>query len=370
MTRKIRRIIRSAALALFLFILLRLFGVFKPQQPHQAYPGIPSISPFPMFQNTEDFSTAAEKTQEIHIVAAVCGNRTTQALVMMKSALIMCSNFIRFTLFVDSQSSGILNQTIRLWPGNILKRMSFDLRPFSYPDDDGAEIWKKLFRPCSSARLFFPSWLKEVDSILYMDVDAVFLSSPLHIWKHLTKMNHVQMVALAPEKQSYVTGWYPQLARHPYYGKFGMNAGVMLMNLTKMRQFGWEKHIVRVYERYKTKIEYGDQDIINVFFHFHPEKLYVYACNYNYISHQCAEMSLCKEAEQQGIHILHGNADAFVSDRLPALKAIYTSIQQHSFGDSLQMLFANMKNNLMKTPTSNSSCFQVMSTLPMLLMDT
>ncbi|KAK4025322.1 hypothetical protein OUZ56_014397 [Daphnia magna] len=339
MARQTQLVLRVASLASFLFILLRLFGVFKAQQqPHQ--------------------DGLNEKTREIHIAAAVCGNRATQALVMMKSALIMCSNFIRFTLFVDSETSNVLNETIRLWPDNILKRMSLDMRPISFPKDN-ADEWKTLFKPCSSVRLFLPNLLKKEDSILYMDVDTVFLSSPLHIWQHLSKMNTTQMVALGPETQDYTIGWYPQFTNHPYYGKYGLNAGVMLMNLTKMRQFGWEKYVIHVYEQYKNRILWGDQDVINAIFHFHPEKLYVFPCHHNYVPGQCSITSLCQEAEQQGVYIIHGYADAFISDQLPALKAIYTSIQQHSFGDNLQMLFVNMKENLMKTPTS--SCRTVMS---------
>ena len=56
----------------------------------------------------------------------------------------------------------------------------------------------------------------------------------------------------------------------------------MLMNLTRMRHFQWEKYVIPIYQEYKTKITWGDQDIINIVFHFHPEKLYVYPCNYNY----------------------------------------------------------------------------------------
>lgn len=156
MARQTQLVLRVASLASFLFILLRLFGVFKAQQqPHQD--GL-SISPFSsslVFQNKKDFSTTDEKTREIHIAAAVCGNRATQALVMMKSALIMCSNFIRFTLFVDSETSNVLNETIRLWPDNILKRMSLDMRPVSFPKGN-ADEWKTLFKPCSSVRLFLP----------------------------------------------------------------------------------------------------------------------------------------------------------------------------------------------------------------------
>ena len=50
----------------------------------------------------------------------------------------------------------------------------------------------------------------------------------------------------------------------------GVNSGVMLMNLTRMRQCGWIKQMVNYYETYRYDITWGDQDLINIFFHFFP----------------------------------------------------------------------------------------------------
>jgi hypothetical protein len=50
----------------------------------------------------------------------------------------------------------------------------------------------------------------------------------------------------------------------------GVNSGVMLMNLTRMRAFSWTDYVVPIYKEYKLKITWGDQDIINIIFHFHP----------------------------------------------------------------------------------------------------
>jgi hypothetical protein len=44
----------------------------------------------------------------------------------------------------------------------------------------------------------------------------------------------------------------------------------MLMNLTRMRAFSWTDYVVPIYKEYKLKITWGDQDIINIIFHFHP----------------------------------------------------------------------------------------------------
>lgn len=50
----------------------------------------------------------------------------------------------------------------------------------------------------------------------------------------------------------------------------GVNSGVMLMNLTRMRAFQWKAYVVPIYKKYKLKITWGDQDIINIIFHYHP----------------------------------------------------------------------------------------------------
>lgn len=51
------------------------------------------------------------------------------------------------------------------------------------------------------------------------------------------------------------------------------------MNLTRMREFQWVEYVVPIYKKYKLHITWGDQDIINIIFHFHPgacERLLLY----------------------------------------------------------------------------------------------
>lgn len=56
----------------------------------------------------------------------------------------------------------------------------------------------------------------------------------------------------------------------PYYGETGLNAGVMHMNLTRMKNFpggGWIAANMRVFDTFKKKIKLADQDILNILFH-------------------------------------------------------------------------------------------------------
>ncbi|XP_046635726.1 glucoside xylosyltransferase 2-like [Daphnia pulicaria] len=375
MARKTMFFIRAVIFISLILVLWNFFWVFRLQQPQQIPTKIEStpLSSVPQFMRDVGLdvpkqhphgNVPIEKPQEIHIAAVVCGNRTNETIVMIKSALIRSSIFIKFILFADDAATSSLNGTVKLWPDKVLNRMSLDLRPITFPADK-AEEWKKLFKPCASQRLFLPSLLQDVDSVLYMDTDTIFFTSPLNVWEHFNKMDDVQMAAVAPEHEDFSTGWYNRFARHPYYGNLGVNSGVMLMNLTRMRHFGWEKYVVPIYHEYKSKIVWGDQDIINIVFHFHPEKLYVYPCHYNYRPDHCMYMSVCKTAEEQGIHVLHGNRGSFHNKKQPAFKAVYATIEQYSFGEDLQTLFTNMKESL--TETVDTNCGKLMTSLPKLL---
>lgn len=105
-----------------------------------------------------------------------------------------------------------------------------------------------------------------------MDTDILFLSPVSDVYQFFKKFNSTQIAALAPEHEDESIGWYNRFARHPYYGRLGVNSGVMLMNLTRMREFKWESHVLPIYKEYKLKITWGDQDIINILFYYNPGK--------------------------------------------------------------------------------------------------
>ena len=103
-----------------------------------------------------------------------------------------------------------------------------------------------------------------------MDTDCIVLRPVEHIWQHFAHFDSKQLAVMAPESEVEALGWYNRFARHPYYGKLGVNSGVMLMNLTRMRKFRWKEKIIPIYRKYKLEITWGDQDILNVLFHNYP----------------------------------------------------------------------------------------------------
>ena len=103
-----------------------------------------------------------------------------------------------------------------------------------------------------------------------MDIDTLLLRPVEDIWNQFKNFDSSQLASMAPEGEEKSLTWYPRFARHPYVGKNGMNSGVMLMNLTRMRAFGWKEKIFEAYHKYKLKITWGDQDLLNIVFHDHP----------------------------------------------------------------------------------------------------
>lgn len=124
----------------------------------------------------------------------------------------------------------------------------------------------------SNCFFYLQSILPHIDSVLYVDNDVLFLSPPEEVWDFFKVMNSSQMAAMSPEHEDYAAGWYNRFAKHPFVKPLGVNSGVMLMNLTRMRKFDWESYLQPVLEQYKLEIVWGDQDIINIIFHFNTGK--------------------------------------------------------------------------------------------------
>ena len=58
------------------------------------------------------------------------------------------------------------------------------------------------------------------------------------------------------------------------------------------------------------------------------EFVYVYECDWNYRPDHCMYMSVCKDAEVNGISVLHGNRGVLHNDQHPQFKAIYEAFNE------------------------------------------
>nr|XP_046167838.1 glucoside xylosyltransferase 2-like isoform X3 [Oncorhynchus gorbuscha] len=306
--------------------------------------------------------THAEEVMHLAVVA--CGNRLDETLTMVKSALLFSIKSIKFHIFAEDPltsqfEKGFLFQ-LSQWPHAITNKFQYSIYPITFSVGN-AEEWKKLFKPCAAQRLFLPVILKDVDSLLYVDTDVLFLRPMDDIWSFLKAFNSTQLAAMAPEHEIPKIGWYSRFARHPFYGVTGVNSGVMLMNLTRIRStlfknsmitsgLSWEDLLHPLYQKYKNHITWGDQDLLNIIFHYNSECLYTFPCQWNYRPDHCMYGSNCKGAEEEGVSILHGNRGVYHDDKQPAFKVVYDAIHEYPFEDNLfQSLFYPLQTKFLDT---------------------
>ncbi|EDO39657.1 predicted protein [Nematostella vectensis] len=268
-----------------------------------------------------------QKKELIHISIVICGSRKDEALTMLKSSILFTNRTLVFHILAESGLHDGLKSVLDHWPCVEGKQVSYKIHPLKFPEGQKPDEWKKLFKPCAAQRLFLPDILTEVDSLIYMDIDTLFLSPVQWLWDQFSNFNSSQLASMTPEGEVSATGWYNRFARHPYYGKLGLNSGVMLMNLTRMRSFGWQEKILPIYNKYRFDITWGDQDILNILFHYHPELVYVLSCEWNYRNDHCIYGNNCKTADTNGIYILHGNRGVFTNNKQPVFRAVYEGIE-------------------------------------------
>ncbi|CAI5688914.1 unnamed protein product [Oreochromis niloticus] len=305
--------------------------------------------------------TRRTKAEDVmHLAVVACGNRLDETLTMVKSALLFSLKKIKFHIFAEDPLALQFKERLNQWPRSVAAKFQYRIYPISFSVGN-ADEWKKLFKPCAAQRLFLPVILKDVDSLLYVDTDVLFLRPMDDIWNLLKSFNRTQLAAMAPEHEVPKIGWYSRFARHPFYGVTGVNSGVMLMNLTRIRStlfknsmiptgLSWEDLLHPLYQKYKNHITWGDQDLLNIIFHYNPERLFIFPCQWNYRPDHCMYGSNCKGAEEEGVSILHGNRGVYHDDKQPAFKVVYDAIHNFPFEDNMfQSLFYPIQTKFLDT---------------------
>ncbi|XP_053675771.1 glucoside xylosyltransferase 1 isoform X2 [Anopheles nili] len=300
------------------------------------------------------FTTNFSNSTEISVVVVACNERHNEALNMIKSAIIFNRNLspLRFIIISEEKLKINFMEKLNDWQEITNSVFTYEIHSLTFPRNNQDE-WRKLFKPCAAQRLFLPSLLHHLDSVLYVDSDTVFLSPVQEIWAMFQNFNTSQFAGMAPEHEDTNAGWYNRFARHPYYGELGVNSGVMLMNLTRMREFHWEEHILPIYREYRLQLVWGDQDILNVLFHYNPDRLFVFPCYWNYRADHCMYMSVCEAPD--GVKIIHGNRGYFHSQAQPIFNLIYTAIEEYTFRTDVHSNFIRNIEESLVLP-SNSNC--------------
>ncbi len=180
--------------------------------------------------------------------------------------------------------------------------------------------------------------LPDINELIYLDFDIVFLSPVEELWKYFGQMSSTQMIGIVRESYHNEFGWFYKGGRKryksiPYIPPVPFNAGVLLMNLTRMRNFEWSSKSMEIFESYKeilVETKTADQGLINIFLTQYNDSFLEIPCHWNYIEDHCMyEKDLCASAQILGIGIFHHHAEYDGHEKSSYI--IYDSFKKFSF---------------------------------------
>lgn len=276
--------------------------------------------------------------ETITVAFLVCGTQADLALVAIKSAIAYSTSPLNLIILTDKQNEAQLKEQVESWPTSVKKRVHAQLKPVPPPTNPN-----RTLEECAAQQLYLPSMLPDVDALLYVGTEMVFVHPVEDIWRMFYSMNDQEMVGMAPETESITRNLYLNKFPQPFVEPFGVNSHLLLMNLTRMRAFGFERRLNECTRELRNVIISEVEDALNIFFAQNPEGIFTFTCRWNYRVEHCYRDALCTDGP---VAVVHGSQDAFMY-RNPAFMALHQSMQQYQLGMSLLQGFIEpLKKNL------------------------
>ena len=217
------------------------------------------------------------------VVTAACGTTAPKELLLSLRSLVLFSHVpFRYIVITDDVAANMLRQVQKTLPPHVQLEMVgiHKLIPWKY------RPWNDFFHePCTWQRLFLPDILPHCRLALYVDIDMLFFVGLEEVWEAFKQLETNQLIGITMEHEVFSTNSIYQTSenRHiPHYGKTGIQAGILSMDLEKMRSRGWREEIQGILEERMGDILYKDQDLLNIYGYRHPDAIKILPCRWNF----------------------------------------------------------------------------------------
>jgi len=141
-----------------------------------------------------------------------------------------------------------IQSEVRKWDAAYRGRLYLEFVPLKYPP--GRKWMRDLHRSGSTFGIFLPDILP-YDSVIYTDTDVLFLRSIRDLWSEMSKLGPSALASAAIRTMPLWAIDFPCVHEQ------GIGAGVMLMNLTRMRERRWSQKVVTKTVPHVGKIKFG-----------------------------------------------------------------------------------------------------------------
>ena len=180
------------------------------------------------------------------------------------------------------------------------------------------------FGRCASSKLWIHDILIDVELAIVLDVDTLFLENPSHLWDSFfnsTVFNQTVIYGAASEGNQPPYGIYFQNKEvwgelgDMKAGLYGVNSGVLLVNLTRARQVNMTSKWSEIYYHVPSysRFQFFDQDLLNIYLHLHPDRFYALPCKWNQRAHLTDPGDTCPDLTLPiNGGLLHGNRKIFI----------------------------------------------------------
>ncbi|CAL8093529.1 unnamed protein product [Orchesella dallaii] len=365
-----------------------------------------------LFRETKNKRTDKKQIKNITFGLTSCGEGVLEnSVTSIKSMIIAAMNygvkFLDARIFVESLNrmddmSIILEEIKDEIPSSASLKFVYEIYVVEQviPRGEYSYLWIELYKQCAAVHLFIEKAVQDVGEILFLDADTLVLGDLREVWSYFEEMDKNQFMGLTLEQGfSGFPSFYEKHSRIPFVPPTGVSTGVMLLNLTRLRQYDWEVKLTNVLRSFAHDLLRGDQDIINALFYFNrgsilfnlslfnhalnlmesinksfgylfifvicTEYLKVIPCIFNFRRSNCKVEQHCREASTHpdGIQILHGNSKTFEAGG--EFREIYTvyrkfNLKSGNFKKNIVNRIMKYYENLRNSRTVfNSGCIAV-----------
>lgn len=269
---------------------------------------------------------------QIHLATAACGNDPSpiyQATRLAKSLVVSSSPLHHkvFHVFTDNSKTflEVFAQAQRSLQSS-LESSHTEIEVHQVPQNHPRV---NLFRKCTILKLDLHALLPTLDSVVWVDADTLFFEDSARLWRLFRLFDSFQCIGAAQERVVPNTGWYSTGPGQgtPYFDfswPTGLNSGVLLMNLTRLRASLFGEAVQKIEASRPHHMLFPDQDILNIYLNATPQALYTLPCRWNLRADTRADCPT--KLARAGI--VHGNGGTFRPKEMMASYASYIDALQ------------------------------------------
>ncbi|XP_077548598.1 glucoside xylosyltransferase 1-like [Haemaphysalis longicornis] len=296
----------------------------------------------------------ATQTGTITLVFVVCGYYYDLSLTAVKSAIAYSYSDLHLIIAADEEIFPKWRNEVDHWPEAIRGRVHADVLDLHYPLKD-INYKRYIGKLCSSQKMFLSTMLPEVDAVMYADAEVVFVHNVEYVWQNFFAMNAREIAAMVVDttKGDNTRNTFVGATQTP--ASLGLNTGLILMNLTRMRKFGFERRIDEAWRQYGTHTLLSDNEMLEAVFMQDPQLVHALDSRWNFRTSNCYKPG---NNTDHPIATLLGDNEVFEMGTEPAFKAVYSSMKQYTLGKSLAETFIPLLEQELNS-TADTPCKRV-----------